>query len=354
MKNTSLRVVTNKNVECEVPTFEESVKYQAKLIGSWEQQLEVLGYTVGTRELYVRNINEFLDISKKFIWEVTTYDADNFYASLLEKGNAYNTRRKYQSNIVVFLDYIRTRFGNEIWDMYGVPVPTVIDKFNRHHHRKDDADAEVTPPSQELLNKFWDGLKEEMKNARKYSTIARDYTLYRTLELAGLRIFEAVQLDVKDCRFDLGEKGKIHVRFGKGARGTGYKKRYVPMLNDLDRLLKWYIDDVRPLFTDVKSGPLFMSEAGKRLNRDTARNGLRRRQQDLGFLEDEIFSPHQLRHAFATRNTELGVDLLTLKTLLGHKDIATTFIYTNPGSDFLEKKIRMSQEKWRKQLESER
>lgn len=57
-----------------------------------------------------------------------------------------------------------------------------------------------------------------------------------------------------------------------------------------------------------------------------------------------------LSHAFATIQTKRGVDLLTLKTLLGHSDISTTFTYSTPGSDFMEKKIRMSQEKWKQQL----
>lgn len=70
----------------------------------------------------------------------------------------------------------------------------------------------------------------------------------------------------------------------------------------------------------------------------------------MGFTKEEIFSPHQLRHSFATRQTELGVDLLTLKELLGHADVATTFNYSNPGSDHLEKRVRMAQEKWRNQL----
>ena len=37
----------------------------------------------------------------------------------------------------------------------------------------------------------------------------------------GLRITETVMLDLRDWRPDLGEHGKLHLRFGKGSRGRG-------------------------------------------------------------------------------------------------------------------------------------
>jgi site-specific recombinase XerD len=160
--------------------------------------------------------------------------------------------------VIVLHLYLRSRHSHEIWDMYRVQVPTVLDKFNRHHHRNDDNEGKVIPPAPEVLDRFWNGLKEMMKSARKYATVARDYTLFKMLELSGLRIYEAVMLDVKDCRFDLGENGKIYVRYGKGSKGTGYKRRWVPMLDGLDKLLSWYLKKVRPLFTDEESGALFL------------------------------------------------------------------------------------------------
>jgi site-specific recombinase XerD len=316
----------------------------------WEQQQRVLGYTVASIALNIRNVNEVLDKSDKFVWELTCSDMDSFYEELVGRGLAYSTRRKYQSNVSAFMSFLNARHSRDIYEQYGVKVPTIIDKFNRHMHRKDDVDTYVLPPEPEILDRFWNGMKEQMISARKYATLARDYMVFRLMEKAGLRSFECIMLDVRDLRFDLGEKGKIYVRYGKGSRGTGYKERLVPMLFGLDELLCWYLKQVRPLFSSEEDGPLFYSETGKRFSRDVARNSLRRRQKELGIHDNEIFSPHQLRHAFATNLTENGVDLLTIKTLLGHSQIQTTFEYVAPSDNFLEKRIRMAQEKWHKQL----
>ncbi|MFI5887882.1 hypothetical protein [Streptomyces sp. NPDC051554] len=49
---------------------------------------------------------------------------------------------------------------------------------------------------------------------------------------------EACGLDLDDIKWDLGRFGKLHVRHGKGARGSGPRERMVPLINGADRTLR--------------------------------------------------------------------------------------------------------------------
>lgn len=73
-------------------------------------------------------------------------------------------------------------------------------------------------------------------------------------------------LDIKDWRPDLGEHGKLHVRFGKGSRGRGSKPRLVPAINSVNALLEWWLTDVRHQFGDDyldPEAPLFPQRAAR-------------------------------------------------------------------------------------------
>lgn len=109
------------------------------------------------------------------------------------------------------------------------------------------------------------------------------------------------------------------------------------MLDELDVMLRWFLDDVRPLFGE--NDALFCQQSGGRITVSTLRNR-------LGALWDEFgegvsyFSPHDLRRACATRNYERGVDLVAIQQMLGHWHIGTTMRYVLPSATFIEDSYR--------------
>ena len=124
----------------------------------------------------------------------------------------------------------------------------VIDEFNRPA-RADYGVLRVPPPEDEVEALFaaWRGW---LPHSRKFLPAARDYLAASLWRRTGLRIRETYMLDIRDWRRDLGEYGKIHVRYGKGSRGRGPKTRLVPAINQAGDLLDWWLSDVRHQFGD--------------------------------------------------------------------------------------------------------
>ena len=212
--------------------------------------------------------------------------------------------------------FLEVRKAAEIEAAFGIRLACPVDEFNSARHVSDDSPAQDPPPSPERVSEFFGFLKARIATARKYAPAARDYALFRTLYHAGTRCEEAVLLDIPDVHFGRGPFGKLHVRFGKGARTSGPRPRWVPMLDDLDVLLHWFLDDVRGRFPS--SAVLFCDQSGGRLAPGTVRNRLRHLMQVEGRGQGEWFTPHSLRRACATHNYERGMDLVAIQQMLGH------------------------------------
>jgi hypothetical protein len=108
-------------------------------------------------------------------------------------------------------------------------------------------------------------------------------------------------LDRSDVHFPRGPFGKLHVRFGKGAKGSGPRPRWVPMLDGLDLVLRWYLDDVRGRFPD--SAVLLCDESGGRMAAATVRNRLRHLMGVEGRPGSRLVQP--ARDAPGVRNPQL-------------------------------------------------
>lgn len=172
---------------------------------------------------------------------------------------------------------------------------------------------------------------------------------------AGLRIMEALRLRVKDVEF---ARGEILVREGKG-----FKDRVTMLPAVLVDPLKAHLKKVRELHEqDVAEGfgEVYLPYALDRKYPNAAREwgwqyvfpsknrsvdprsgvvrrhhvqdqaiqrAIRQAVRDAGIVKPA--TPHTLRHSFATHLLTGGYDIRTVQELLGHKDVATTMIYTH-------------------------
>jgi site-specific recombinase XerD len=149
----------------------------------------------------------------------------------------------------------------------------------------------------------------------------------------GLRLRELCWLRLEDVHFGHGPLGKIHVRLGKGSRGSGPRERLMPMLGDARPLLIWWVREVRGEFRDDWDLPravLFPSERGGPIGGDTFATALT--QAAARHLRGPVtkLTPHVLRHACASRLYGEGIGLAAIQQLLGHRWLSTTVRYVNP------------------------
>lgn len=284
----------------------------------------------------------FLGVS---VWAMTPEDGDRWLLWLRRHRRlARSTVQSKAWAVAQFFEFLLIRYQADIYALTGCVVVQPIDEFNRP--AKADYGAPRVPPSGEEVEELFVAWRASLPAARKYLPAARDYMAASLWRRAGLRINETVGLDIRDWRPDLGEHGKLHVRFGKGSQGRGHKTRLVPGIDAVDELLEWWLADVRHQFDDAgddPDGPLLPSE---RRDRDTGavvrvgseglRCGLARAVTD--WLPSWVgrLTPHGLRHYCASSLYERGMDLKAIQELLGHEWLSTTTRYIHVHTDHIE------------------
>nr|WP_240338113.1 tyrosine-type recombinase/integrase [Gelidibacter japonicus] len=157
--------------------------------------------------------------------------------------------------------------------------------------------------------------QREIKQLLKTPKLLKHRLVLAMLYGCGLRNFELRNLQRKDLDFD---RKMLHVRQGKGR-----KDRYVPLSEMQIRGLKTYFLAENPVtwcFTgnDRTGNPVKISSQGVQW--------IVREARKRSGIPKEI-TAHILRHSYATHLLEMGLDIMSIKDLLGHADIQTTLIY---------------------------
>ena len=146
--------------------------------------------------------------------------------------------------------------------------------------------------------------------------------LLMTCYAAGLRISEACQLRVEDID---SQRMVIRVRYAKGN-----KQRYTVLSPKLLKILREYWKHDRPedwLFPGRgRSG---------HVTAETVRRAFRRACEEVDLKR--CYTPHTLRHSFATHLLESGTELVVIQALLGHNSPETTATYAHVRTDHIAK-----------------
>src|SRR5574344_2166786 len=154
----------------------------------------------------------------------------------------------------------------------------------------------------------------------------RNKAMIELMYATGLRISELVNLKLINIDFEMNLVRTI---------GKGNKERIIPINDISSDIIKTYIDHYRNQF--IKKGSsdyIFLSNKGStKMTRQNFFMILKKIAISQN-IETE-FSPHTLRHSFATHLLQNGADLRINQELLGHSNISTTQIYTHVSNEKL-------------------
>ena len=161
--------------------------------------------------------------------------------------------------------------------------------------------------------------REEMKRLMVAPELLKHRILIGLLYGCGLRCFESRNVKLSDLDYD---RKMLHVRQGKGK-----KDRYVPLPEMLIRGLKTYIEEEKPNTWLFNGKPVGRTggDFDYRYSQRGVQWAVNQAREKAGIIKE--MSVHTLRHTYATHLLEDGLDIMTIKDLLGHTSIETTMIY---------------------------
>ena len=272
-------------------------------------------------EDYINQYEDYLKIDKKYSMNtVSSYTKDLIKFSNFIDKNILNVTK---NDILSFLEYEKKLMKKDRTINHDL---IVIKNFYKYLEK--EGEIKINPASNIDTPK----LRKSLPHVLSVSDVDKllDITLndkysYRNkamLELmysSGLRISELVNLKMQDI--DLMEN--IIRVYGKCS-----KERIVPIGDYASKYLDIYIKEYRPKFIKKHLNDyLFLNSRGENISRQALFKIIKQllREKNLNVA----FSPHTLRHSFASHMLENGADLRSIQELLGHSDISTTQIYTH-------------------------
>jgi site-specific recombinase XerD len=258
----------------------------------------------------------------------------NFASDLKRFREVFGRRRVDRvkaDEVQAYLDGLTTSRG-------GPKRPVSVQTFNRHFgtlcnlfgwlERQDEIDR--SPMGKVERRKIGERLPRPMSRDQVHAFFSRidglrDKALFSLLYGSGLRVSEALGLDIEEM--DLAEREFRVV-------GKGDRERIGYLAEDTIKLLRRYLRERgRP-----RRGPLFESRHGTKLSYSMAWRLFRKYADGLE-EHDQPLTIHQLRHTFGSDRAG-QMDALILRDLMGHKSLRTTLQYAQVNGESVKKAFR--------------
>jgi len=261
-----------------VPEFEN-------VVSKLEQQVTLRGQSKSTLNNYIRRIALFV-INFKSLPENIAPEEINEYLVALARDPRSPSRSSFKHMVYGLRYYYRLMGMNK----NAIALPSL----------KKETKLPV------ILN------HQELKELFAVPTLLKQRVVLTLIYSAGLRGQEVINLKISDVDFD---RKVIHIRQSK------YKKdRVVPLAGSMAIGLKKYLKAENPniwLFNGKEPDGRYSVRGLSWVMRENLKKTS---------IKKEI-SLHSLRHSYATHLLEQGVNIVTLKELLGHAEITTTMLY---------------------------
>jgi site-specific recombinase XerD len=284
---------------------------------------------------YVKSFLNHISIEKNYskATEKTYSDSLNIFITFLRESNLdiFN-----KSSIADFIQFLRQRKNSDItislrltviksFFLYLIKIKVVKKRQLPIIERYKTTKKIINIPSDNEVNQFIDSIKcqlnklenkekIEKKNKAKHFALIRNLAFFSLTTATGLRISEALKIKNRDINWN---EFSIKI-FGKGSKERliffGIEK-LINLLKDLIKVKNEYF---------IESEYLFVSYQHKKPLTSRYIQMIMKEYIDNVFTEKKTYTPHTLRHYYATRSIENGADIKAISILLGHADVSTT------------------------------
>jgi integrase/recombinase XerD len=259
------------------------------------------GLSENTVKAYATDLKRYsIWLGESPISQANKVDISDFLAHRFQQGASASSSARLLSTLRQFYGYL-IRTGERLDDpCAGIKAPK-LGKLLPEIFSEDEIERLLAAPPQNTAL----GL--------------RDKTMLELLYATGMRVSELVGLNLHQINYN---QGFVRVT------GKGQKERLIPIGEQALDWLNRYLVESRPNLLGFRhSDSVFVTKRGSGMTRQAFWYLIKRYGLQAGITRQ--FSPHTLRHAFATHLLNHGADLRAVQLLLGHSDLSTTQIYTH-------------------------